>query len=101
MLRRAKSGRVIEGEARVISYARDHGYPAPEIHEVRAGGTEIVMQRLDGPMMMDTMLRRPWQMGRYARLLADLHDRLHVIPAPEWLARSTTATASCTATCIR
>ena len=24
-------------------------------------------------------------MGRYARLLADLHDRLHVIPAPDWL----------------
>ena len=85
VLRRAKSGRVIEGEARVIAYAREHGYPAPEIHEVRAGGTEIVMQRLEGPMMMDAMLRRPWQMGRYARLLADLHDRLHVIPAPDWL----------------
>ena len=85
VLGRAKSGRVIEGEARVIAYAREHGYPAPEIHEVRAGGTEIVMQRLEGPMMMDAMLRRPWQMGRYARLLADLHDRLHVIPAPDWL----------------
>jgi aminoglycoside phosphotransferase (APT) family kinase protein len=85
VLRRAKSGRVIEGEARVIAYAREHGYPAPEIHEVRADGTEIVMQRLEGPMMMDVMLRRPWLMGRYARQLADLHDRLHVIPAPEWL----------------
>jgi aminoglycoside phosphotransferase (APT) family kinase protein len=31
------------------------------------------------------MLRKPWLMGRYARALADLHDRLHVIPAPEWL----------------
>ena len=85
VLRRAKSGRVIEAEARTIAYARDHGYPAPEIHEVRAGGTEIVMERIEGPMLMDVMLRQPWSMGRYARMLADLHDRLHEIPAPDWL----------------
>ncbi len=85
VLRRAKSGRVIEGEARIIAYAREHGYPVPEIHEVRAGGTEIVMERIDGPMMMDAMLKQPWKMARYARELADLHDRLHVIPAPDWL----------------
>src|SRR5712675_2051577 len=78
VLRRAKSGRVIEGEARIISYAREHGYPVPELHEVRAGGTEIVMERIDGPMMMDAMLKAPWKMARYARELADLHDRLHV-----------------------
>ena len=81
----AKSGRVIEGEARTITYAREHGYPVPEIHDVRAGGTEIVMERIEGPMMMDAMLREPWRMPRYCRELADLHDRLHVIPAPDWL----------------
>jgi len=76
---------VIETEARTIAYAREHGYPVPAIHEVRAGGTEIVMERIDGPMMMDAMIRRPSRMGRYTRMLADLHDRLHVIPAPDWL----------------
>ena len=85
VLRRAKSGRVIEGEARTIAYAGEHGYPVPKIHEVRAGGTEIVMERIDGPMMMDKLLREPWRMPRYCRELADLHDRLHVIPAPPWL----------------
>lgn len=85
VLRRAKNGRVIEGEARIISYAREHGYPVPEIHDVRAGGTEIVMERIEGPMMMDVMMRKPWAMPHYSRELADLHDRLHVIPAPEWL----------------
>jgi len=85
VLRRAKNGRVIEEEARTIEYARDHGYPVPKIYEVRASGTEIVMERIEGKMMMDAMTRTPWQMGRYARMLADLHDRLHVIPAPEWL----------------
>jgi tRNA A-37 threonylcarbamoyl transferase component Bud32 len=85
VLRRAKSGRVIEREAQTMAYAQAHGYPCPAIHEVRAGGTEIVMERIDGPMMMDVMMRRPWLMGYYARMLADLHDRLHVIPGPEWL----------------
>jgi aminoglycoside phosphotransferase (APT) family kinase protein len=85
VLRRTKDGRAIEDEARTITYAREHGYPAPEIFEVRAGGTEIVMERLDGPLLLDLMLRRPWRIGRYARQLADLHDRLHVIPAPDWL----------------
>jgi aminoglycoside phosphotransferase (APT) family kinase protein len=85
VLRRAKSGRVIEGEARIIEYAREHGYPVPKIHEVRAGGTEIVMDRVDGPMMADEIAREPWNLARYGRELADLHDRLHVIPAPDWL----------------
>jgi tRNA A-37 threonylcarbamoyl transferase component Bud32 len=64
VLRRAKNGRVIEGEARTITYAREHGYPVPEIHDVRAGGTEIVMERIEGPMMMDVMLKQPWLMRR-------------------------------------
>src|SRR3984893_14206917 len=77
VLRRARSGRVIEGEARVIAYAREHGYPVPEIHGVRSGGTEIVMERIEGPMMMDVMMHKPWLIPRYSRELADLHDRLH------------------------
>jgi aminoglycoside phosphotransferase (APT) family kinase protein len=85
VLRRTKDGRVIEGEARTIAYAREHGYPVPAIHEVRAGGTEIVMERINGPMMADEMMRAPWKMPRYCRVLAELHDRLHVIPAPDWL----------------
>ena len=58
VLRRTKKGRVIEGEARTISYAREHGYPAPEIFEVRAGGTEIVMERLDGKVTVDFQTAR-------------------------------------------
>ena len=85
VLRRAKGGRVIEREARVMEYAAAHGYPVPQVHDVRAGGTEIVMERLDGPLMMNAMASRPWTMAKHARLLADLHDQLHMIAAPEWL----------------
>jgi Phosphotransferase enzyme family len=71
-----------------MRYVADHGFPVPRVHEVRAGGTEIVLERLDGPMMMDVMAKRPHTMVRNARLLADLHDQLHEIVAPDWLPRA-------------
>ena len=87
VLRRAKHKRVMEQEAQVMQYAAEHGYPVPLVHDVRAGGTEIVMERLDGPMMMDVIAKHPRTFLRNTALLADLHDRLHEIPAPEWLPR--------------
>ena len=85
VLRRARDGRVIEGEARIIEFVRERGMPVPAIHEVRAGGTEIVMERIDGPTMVDAFSRRPWQIQRHADVLADLHRQLHEIGAPDWL----------------
>ncbi len=87
VLRKTFDGRSLEGEARVMEYAAWHGYPVPAVHELRAGGTEIVMERIDGPVMMDAIGGRPWAMRYFARMLADLHDALHEIPAPEWLRR--------------
>jgi aminoglycoside phosphotransferase (APT) family kinase protein len=85
VLRRAKDGRSIEHEARVMEYARAQGYPVPAVREVRGGGSEIVMERVEGPLMLDAVLRRPWTIPANATLLAELHDRLHRIAAPEWL----------------
>ena len=70
-----------------MSFVAEHGYRVPAVEDVRAGGTELVMERIDGPMMMDVMVRQPWTMARYASMLADLHDALHEIPAPGWLAQ--------------
>jgi len=85
VLRRARDGRSLEGEARIIEHVRAHGLPVPAVHEVRAGGTEIVMDRIDGPTMLAAITRRPWRLRRHARVLADLHRRLHAIEAPGWL----------------
>jgi tRNA A-37 threonylcarbamoyl transferase component Bud32 len=71
------------GEAGVMDYARSHGYPVPAVEEISADGTELVMERIEGPSMVDVLTRRPWTLGRYAGMLADLHQRLHLIPAPE------------------
>ena len=85
VLRKTRDGRSIEREARVMQYVAERGYPVPAIEEVRAAGAEIVMERIDGPMMMDAMMKRPWRMPRYVKMLGDLHDKLHEIEAPSWL----------------
>ncbi len=82
VLRRTRDGRSIEHEARIMDYVASLGYPVPKVHDVRAGGSEIVMERVDGPLMMDDMARHPQRLRSGARRLADLHDQLHVIEAP-------------------
>jgi aminoglycoside phosphotransferase (APT) family kinase protein len=86
VVRVTRGGRSLEHEARVMAYAKEHGYPVPAVHELRAANTELVMERIDGPMMMDRMFREPWALPRYMQQLADLHDTLHEITAPPWLA---------------
>jgi aminoglycoside phosphotransferase (APT) family kinase protein len=81
VLRLARDGRSLEREAEVMRYALSHGYPVPAVHD--AGQGYLVMDRVDGPTMLDDAI--PFRIGRNARLLADLHTRLHGIPAPAWL----------------
>ena len=42
-------------------------------------------ERIAGPTMLEDLGKRPWRAGAHARLLAELHARLHRIPAPDWL----------------
>jgi Ser/Thr protein kinase RdoA (MazF antagonist) len=43
------------------------------------------MERIEGPSMVTVLGRRPWTLRQQGALLADLHQRLHEIPAPPWL----------------
>lgn len=83
VLRLARDGRSLVDEAEVMSYVRSHGYPSPAVHD--AGDGYLVMDRVDGPTMLDDAI--PFGVRRNGRLLADLHRRLHQIPAPPWLTR--------------
>jgi aminoglycoside phosphotransferase (APT) family kinase protein len=85
VLRKTRDGRSIANEARIMRYVAEQGFPVPHIQEVRADGTEIVMERIDGPIMMDAMVRPVSKIGDHLRLLADLHDQLHQIDGPDWL----------------
>ncbi|MFI1096952.1 phosphotransferase [Streptomyces sp. NPDC020917] len=85
VLRRYRQGGPTEWEARVMAHVAAGGYPVPEVYEVTA--TDMVMERLTGPTMLDVLSRRPWQVGSLGRMLGRLHDRLHAFPAPAWLPR--------------
>jgi aminoglycoside phosphotransferase (APT) family kinase protein len=78
VLRRFKGGGDPSREAEIMEHARMHGYPVPEVFDVREDA--LVLERVDGPTMLAELKRRPWRVSGHARTLADLHRRLHEIP---------------------
>lgn len=83
VLRRPRHPRSLEREAFVMRYVRGAGFPVPEVLEIRDEG--LVMERLEGVTMLDDLLAHPWRLRRHANGLAQLHHRLHSIPAVEGL----------------
>jgi aminoglycoside phosphotransferase (APT) family kinase protein len=83
VLRRYRTPRDTGREVAAMEHARVHGYPVPAARAL--SDTDIVMERLEGPTMLADLARRPWRIDRHAATLADLHRRLHAIPAPHWL----------------
>ena len=68
-----------------MDYLRARGYPVPAIDDVSDDGTEVVMEKIEGPSMVALMGRRPWRLRQQGAVLAELHRRLHEIVAPDWL----------------
>ena len=78
VLRRFKAGGRPAREAEIMEHARAHGYPVPRVLEVL--DDSLVLERIDGPTMLAELRRRPWKLAGHARMLAELHHRLHEIP---------------------
>jgi aminoglycoside phosphotransferase (APT) family kinase protein len=85
VLRRVRSGRSMETEARTMEYVRAEGYPVPAVDHLSDDGTEMVLERIHGPSMVDALGRKPWTLKANGELLGDLHRRLHQIVAPDWM----------------
>jgi aminoglycoside phosphotransferase (APT) family kinase protein len=86
VLRRYRDGRPaawVAREAEVMAHARAHGVPVPQVYDV--AGSEIVMERVDGPTMFTVLGQRPWTVRAQARLLARLHAAVHAVPPLDWL----------------
>jgi aminoglycoside phosphotransferase (APT) family kinase protein len=66
------------------SAVHDAGLPAPRVDGLEQvdGRTGIVMQRVDGPPMLDGLLARPWRLWRAPHLMADLHVTIHAARVP-------------------
>jgi aminoglycoside phosphotransferase (APT) family kinase protein len=76
--RSEKAGSVVR-EAVAMRHLRSHGAPVPEVFS--AEGLDLVMQRLDGPSMLDALRSKPWRARAIGRELRDLHTRIHAVPA--------------------
>ena len=74
-----------EGEAHAMRLAASAGVPVPLVHGV--AGRDLIMDRVDGPTMLDDLLAHPEHLDRHAATLADLHRRLDAVvvddPPPE------------------
>jgi len=81
VLRRFKSGGNPEREALVMRHARRHGYPVPEVLEVKADA--LVLERVEGQTMWETAAEPSSSVEEHAAVLARLHGELHEIDAPE------------------
>ncbi len=78
--RRLRTPRDLTTEAAVMEHVRAAGYPVPRVWRVAPG--EMVLDRVEGPTMLEDLGAHPWRVDRHARTLADLHHRLHAITAP-------------------
>lgn len=83
VLRRYRRRDVPAREIDVMRYARDQGYPVPEV--ITVSGRDLVLARIDGPAMQDELYAGRIGLADGAAQLADLHHRLHRIAGPEWL----------------
>jgi aminoglycoside phosphotransferase (APT) family kinase protein len=73
----------VEHEARIMTYVAERRFPVPKVYE--AGGTDIVMDRVDGVNMLESLEAAPWKVVWHARLLAKLQRKLAKIEAPDWM----------------
>ena len=85
VLRRSRQEYDQTHEARVLAYVAERGYPVPEVHELIEDGRDLIMEKVPGPTMVESLVKRPWRARRAGAELAELHARLHAIPAPDWL----------------
>ncbi|MEU5870574.1 phosphotransferase [Glycomyces sp. NPDC047369] len=73
----------LEPEARLMAHLREQGYPVPEVF--RIDGTEMTMERLHGPTLAESLLSGRVAPVAAAAIMLDLLERLHRLPAPDWL----------------
>ncbi|GIG21244.1 hypothetical protein Cch01nite_19680 [Cellulomonas chitinilytica] len=87
VLRRYRSGRDAAPEAEILRHVVAHGFPAPAVLGV--DGADIVLERLHGPTLLQALAAGEVSLPDGAAILADLHTRLHAVPAPELHAAQT------------
>ncbi len=79
VLRRYRDGADAAAEAAVMTHVARHDFPVPVVHA--AQGPDLVLERIDGPTMAEALMTGTVELSTSAATLADLHHRLHALPA--------------------
>ncbi|MDX3312304.1 phosphotransferase [Streptomyces sp. NPDC054884] len=66
-------------EAAVMAHVRAHGYPAPDVRPPDSPA-DLVMERLDGPTMLQAFAAGGLDAGEAGEMLARLLRALHAVP---------------------
>ncbi|WP_246486458.1 phosphotransferase [Kribbella qitaiheensis] len=80
VLRRYRNGYPVRDEADFMRWVAKYGYPVPAVRQIE--GADMVIQRLAGPTVADAAIAGDLSAVEIGRMHADLHRRLHAIPAP-------------------
>jgi tRNA A-37 threonylcarbamoyl transferase component Bud32 len=78
VLRRYRRVTDVTGEAQVMAYVAELGYPVPVVYE--AHGSDLVLERLDGPTMAQALAAGDIPVRAGADMLANLLQTLHELP---------------------
>jgi aminoglycoside phosphotransferase (APT) family kinase protein len=80
VLRRYRDGHPVRDEAEYMRWVAKYDYPVPAVRQV--DGADMVIQRLTGPTLAEAAIAGDISPAEVGRTHADLHRRLHAIPAP-------------------
>ncbi|MFJ7492782.1 phosphotransferase [Streptomyces sp. NPDC097727] len=83
VLRRYRDGMDATHEWAVMSYLSAYGYPVPQLgpHDAEAAPCDLVLQRLSGPTMLQSLLSGDLSAAEAGTMLAGLLTELHTVPA--------------------
>jgi aminoglycoside phosphotransferase (APT) family kinase protein len=81
VLRRYRTpGKRCEAEALTMRRVHALGFPVPRVHSAK--GPDLVLDRVHGPTMRESVVAGTTTTVDGGRALADLHRRLHALPVP-------------------
>jgi Ser/Thr protein kinase RdoA (MazF antagonist) len=79
VLRRYRHGGDTAPEASLMAYLTAAGYPVPIVYD--SAGPDLVLERLAGQTLLAAALAGTADTATVATVIADLHERLHAVPA--------------------
>ena len=74
----------IKKEIEIGRYIQTMHLPVPKVYEkVTINNREgVIYERIEGPTLLNELATKPWNVIRFARLLAELHFQVHEVEAP-------------------